>query len=429
LPAHLPAERILLDTDVLVVGGGPAGASVGYWLAQAGHHVTVVEKRPVPRHKACGDALTPRALRELALLDVDPLALGGHRLNGVRMVHGAREATVPWPEHADIPSHAVALRRDVLDTELRRHATEAGAQVLMGHEATGPIVERGFVRGAGMAADSELAAGLPRVESVRSRFLVVADGANSSFGRALGTTRHRNWPYGIATRTYFDSPRSSESWIESILGIPDAAGNPIAGYGWVIPLGDGTLNVGVAVLSTYRDVRGVNALKLLEKFTHRIAERWEIDPSAKLKAPTRFRIPLGGSVGPKMGPTFLVAGDAAGLANPFNGDGVDAALMSGRLAAEVLDEALTTGNSTTLQRYPTVLNDAVGQFHKVGRLSARFLGRPMVLRPALRLGLHSDRAMGAILRIAANELRDQRPGGAERTYAIANTISKFAPNW
>ncbi len=398
-------------------------------MAQAGHDVTVVEKRPVPRHKACGDALTPRALGELALLDIDALQLHGHRLNGVRMVHGRREVTVPWPEHVDLPTHAVALRRDVLDTELRRHAGAAGAHVIMGHEASGPIVERGFVRGATLTADTELDDSRPRLDSVRSRFVVVADGANSSFGRALGTTRHHNWPYGIATRTYFASARSSESWIESTLGLPDAAGNPIAGYGWVIPLGDGTLNVGVAVLSTYRDVRGVNALKLLDAFAHRIAERWEIDPSAKLKAPTRFRIPLGGSVGPKMGPTFLVAGDAAGVANPFNGDGVDAALMSGRLAAEVLDEALTTGNSTTLQRYPTILNDAVGQFHKVGRLSARLLGRPVVLRPALRLGLHSDRAMGAVLRIAANELRDQRPGGAERAYAIANAISKFAPNW
>ena len=68
-----------LDTDVLVVGGGPAGASVATWLARSGHHVTIVEKRPVARHKACGDALTPRAIRELSRLDVDPIALGGHR--------------------------------------------------------------------------------------------------------------------------------------------------------------------------------------------------------------------------------------------------------------------------------------------------------------------------------------------------------------
>ena len=131
----------------------------------------------------------------------------------------------------------------------------------------------------------------------------------------------------------------------------------------------------------------------------------------ELKAPTRFRVPLGGSVGPKMGPTFLVAGDAAGSASPFNGDGVDAALMSGRLAAEVLDEALTTGNSTTLQRYPTMLADESGPVSQ-GR-SARppgSSGAPLVLRSALRVGLGSERIAGAALRIATNELRADRPG-------------------
>ena len=116
--------------------------------------------------------------------------------------------------------------------------------------------------------------------------------------------------------------------------------------------------IGVAVLSTYRDVRGVNALKLLGAFSASIARRWDIDPDSPIKAPTRFRIPLGGSVGPKMGPTFLVAGDAAGVANPFNGDGVDAALMTGRLAGEVLHEALTVGNSTTLQPHLAARTEA-----------------------------------------------------------------------
>jgi flavin-dependent dehydrogenase len=197
----------------------------------------------------------------------------------------------------------------------------------------------------------------------------------------------------------------------------------------VIPLGDGTVNVGVGVLSTFRDVRGINALKLLDSFAHRIAERWDLDPSEQLKAPTRFRVPLAGSVGPKMGPTFLVVGDAAGTASPFNGDGVDAALMSGRLASEVLSDALSEGNSTTLQQYPTLLADELGRYHQVGRLTARFLGRPAILRPALRLGVRSDRIAGAVLRIATNELRDGHPGGAERAYALASTISKFAPSW
>ena len=338
------------------------------------------------------------------------------------MLHGERELEVPWPEHPDLPDHGVVLRRDLLDEHLRQRAAQSGATVLMGHEATSPIVERGFVRGANLSVD-----GKPR--QVHSRFVVVADGANSSFGRGLGTTRDHNWPYGIATRSYWSSPRSSEAWIESTLGPPDANGNPIAGYGWVIPGGDGTVNAGVAVLSTYRDVRGVNALKLLDSFAQGIAHRWGIEPNALLKAPSRFRVPLGGSVGPKMGPTFLVVGDASGAANPFNGDGVDAALMSGRLAADVLHEALTTGNSTTLQRYPTMLAEAVGQYHKVGRLTARFLGRPGILRPTLKLAMRSDRAMGAILRIAANEMRTEQSGGAERAYALATAITRFAPNW
>ncbi len=357
------------------------------------------------------------------------MALGAHRLAGVRLVHGDREVTAPWPRHGDLPDHAAALRRDILDAHLRTRAADAGATVLMGHEATAPIVERGFVRGAALAVDSGLDTTSERRDSVRARFVVVADGANSSFGRDLGTTRQRHWPYGIATRTYFRSDRAAESWIESDLGIPDASGHPIAGYGWTIPLGDGTVNVGVGVLSTYRHVRGVNALKLLDAFAHRIADRWQLDPSDQLKAPTRFRVPLAGSVGPKMGPTFLVVGDAAGAASPFNGDGVDAALMSGRIAAEVLDDALSAGNSTTLQRYPSMLADEVGQYHQVGRLVARFLGRPAILRPALRLGVRSDQVAGAVLRIATNELRDGHPGGAERAYALASAVSKFAPSW
>jgi geranylgeranyl reductase family protein len=417
----------LLDTDVLVVGGGPAGASLGARLAAGGHDVVVVEKRSIPRHKGCGDALTPRALTELAEVGVDPFTLGAHRIDGVRMVVGDRDVSLPWPVHDRFPDHAAVLRRDALDIALRGLASGRGARVLMGHEATTPIVERGLVRGANIVVDPDVASA--PTEQIRSRFVVVADGANSSFGRSLGTVRRRSWPYGIATRTYFASTRSAERWIESVLGIPGADGRPLTGYGWVTPVGDGTINVGVAVLSTSREIRAVNALKLLDAFAHRIADRWCFDPAATLKAPTRFRVPIGGSVGPVMGPTFLVAGDAAGAANPFNGDGVSSALRTGRLAADAVDAALRAGNSTPLQRYPTTLDAETAQFDKVGRLSARFLGRPGLLRPALALAGRSETVMGGVLRIACDERRAGDPGTAERVYALANTIAKFAPNW
>lgn len=413
-----------MSTDVLVIGGGPAGSSVSTRLAEAGHAVTLVEKRPEGRHKACGDLLTPRAVSELERLQLDPVALGGHVMRGVRMVHGTRHIDVPWPEHPGLPDHGVVVRRDVLDEALRGRARDAGVNVLMGHEATAPISDRGFVRGASMT----IADGSTR--NIAARFIVVADGASSRFGRGLGTSRQRKWPYVIAARTYFASPRHDEDHVETSLGLPDQHGNPIAGYGWVTPMGDGNVNVGVGVLSSYRDIKSLNTLKLLASFSDQIATRWEIDPELALKAPTRLRVPIGGSVGPKMGPTFLVAGDAAGAANPFNGDGIDAALMGGRIAADVLHEALTTGNSTTLQRYPVLINDELEHFRKVGRLSARFLGRPAILKPALRLATRSDATMGAVLRIATNELRgDHTAAGAERAYRVAELVTKFAPSW
>ena len=408
----------------LVIGGGPAGSAVAARLADEGHDVTLVEKRAEGRHKSCGDLLSPRAVAELSQLEIDPMSFGGHPIQGVRMIFGRQRADTPWPERHDMPHHAVVIRRDELDEQLRRRARNAGAAVLMGHEATTPISERGFVRGATMT----LADGT--IRDVSARFIVVADGASSRFGRVLGTSRQRRWPYAIAARTYFSSPRHRDAWVETSLGLSDPQGNPVAGYGWVTPMGDGNVNVGVGVLSSYRDIKGLNTLKLLTAFSDHVAADWGLDPTQPLKSPTRLRLPIGGSVGPKMGPTFLVVGDAAGAANPFSGDGIDAALMGGRLAANVLDEALTTGNSTTLQRYPVVVAEEVEAYRKVGRLSARFLGRPAILKPALRLATRSDATMGAVLRIATNALRDDdTAGGAERAYRLASLAAKFAPSW
>jgi len=420
----MPAATAPLSTDVLVIGGGPAGCSVATRLAEAGHDVTLVEKRAQGRHKSCGDLLSPRAVDELTRLALGPVALGGHLVRGVRMVHGAQRVEVPWPEHPDLGRLGAVVRRDILDDALRARARAAGVDVLMGHEATTPISDRGFVRGATMT----LVDGSTR--DIAARFTVVADGASSRFGRALGTSRQRKWPYVIAARTYCASPRHAEGFVETWLGLPDQHGQPIAGYGWVTPMGDGNVNVGVGVLSTHRDIKSLNTLKLLSAFSERVATNWELDAAQPLKAPIRLRLPVGGSVGPKMGPTFLVVGDAAGAANPFNGDGIDAALFGGRIAAAVLHEALTTGNSTTLQRYPVMINDELERYRKVGRLSARFLGRPAVLKPTLRLATRSDAALGAVLRIATNELRDDHTAaGAERAYRVAELVSKFAPSW
>jgi len=413
---------VTTSTDVLVIGGGPAGASAAYWLAKLGHEVTVVERKAFPREKTCGDGLTPRAVHQLNEMGLGDQLAQFHRYNGLRATGMGRQLELEWPKHPVYPQYGYVVRRRELDTMVARNAVAAGATLLEGHDALQPIVDRGFVRGAVV----QPSIGDPL--EIRARYVVVADGANSRFGRALGTFRTREWPYGTAIRTYWETPRHAEPWIESALDVKDRNGNPMPGYGWIFPVGDGTVNIGVGLLSTFREFKSVNTTHLLDAYAHQVAERWEIDADHPECKATSGRIPMGGSVGPKAGPSYLVIGDAAGSVNPFNGEGIDYAYETARMAAQVLHEALDAGDPTALQRYPSMLETEYGEYFKVARLFARVIGRPALMRELTRVGMHSRTLMEWVLRIMANLLRPDELGPAEMAYKAAANLVKLAPN-
>ena len=208
----------------------------------------------------------------------------------------------------------------------------------------------------------------------------------------------------------------------------DRNGNPLPGYGWIFPVGDGTVNIGVGLLSTFRDFKSVNTTHLLDAYAHQVAERWEIDPERPEAKATAGRIPMGGSVGPKSGPTYLVVGDAAGSVNPFNGEGIDYAYETARMAAQVLHEALVSNDPSALQQYTKLLDDEYGDYFKVARLFARVIGRPVLMRELTRVGMQSRTLMEWVLRIMANLLRPDEMGAAEAAYKAAAKIVKLAPN-
>ena len=319
------------------------------------------------------------------------------------MIATGREIIEPWPEHPDLPDHGVALRRDVLDESLRDRAREAGVIVLMGHEAIAPLVERGFVRGA-TACRRSTASGRSAPASSWSPTERTAGSGGRSAPPAptTGRTASRRGATGRARG------RPTTGWRRGS-AIPDANGNA-----------DRRVRLGRAARRRHREHRHRRAVVVPRhprratssscstRSPGRSPTRGRSIPSDMLKSPTRFRVPLGGSVGPTMGPTFLVVGDAAGVANPFNGDGVDAALMTGRLAADVLDEALTSGNSTSLQRYPTLLAErSASTTRSAGSPLASSVG-PASCARCCASAMRSDRVMGAALRIATGELRDRR---------------------
>ncbi len=408
--------------DVLVVGGGPAGAACAYWLARAGHDVVVVERKRFPREKTCGDGLTPRAVHQLAEMGLYERLEDYHRFGGLRAVAHDITLELRWPQHPVFPDHGFVVRRRDLDQLVADHAVKAGATLHQGTEAEQPLLRDGLVGGA-VVQDKE--SGQRR--DLSARFVVIADGANSRFGRALGTTRDRNYPQGMAIRGYYESPLHAEPWIESALDVRDRSGASLPGYGWIFPVGDGTVNVGIGLLSTFRDFKTVNTTHLMHEWAATAPDYWELSPEAAVGEPTGGRLPMAGSVYPKAGPTFLVVGDAAGSVNPFNGEGIDYAYETGRMAADLLDEALTTGDGLALARYPKLLDAEYGLYFKVARLFVRLIGNPAVMRELTRVGMRSRSLMEWVLRIMANLLRPDEIGPAEAAYKAAAAVVRLVP--
>jgi geranylgeranyl reductase family protein len=408
--------------DVVVVGAGPSGAACAHWLADAGHDVVVVEKKRFPREKTCGDGLTPRAVKQLEDMGLAAQLQLHHRFVGLRSIAFGRTLELEWPDTPGFPRHGYVVTRHDLDDLVAQRAVKAGAVLVDGCEATAPLLERGIVRG---AVVTDRPAG--RTRELRSRFVVVADGANSRFGRSLGTHRDRSYPQGMAIRGYFRSPRHDEPWIESHLDIRDRSGHVLPGYGWIFPLGDGRVNVGVGLLSTFNQWKEVNTSKLMDDFVAWAPDSWCIGPETSCGAPTGGRLPMGLSVGPNTGPTWLVVGDAAAAINPFNGEGIAYAYETGRLAAEVLHDALTADDGTALQAYDRRLQAEYGLYFRVARAFVHIIGRPELMRALVGTGMQSRTLMEWVLRIMANLLRPDEVGPAEAAYRAVASIARMVP--
>ena len=262
---------------------------------------------------------------------------------------------------------------------------------------------------------------------VHAKYVIVADGSLSRFGRALGTSRDKAQPQGMALRGYFESPRHAEPFIDSYLDIRDKDGKVVPGYGWIFPLGDGRVNVGVGLLSTSNRWRQVNTSKLMEIFVDQTPPSWCIEPGTSLGAPTGGRLPMGLSVGPRVGPDCIVAGDAAGTINPFNGEGIAYGYETGRLAARSVEAALDGRDPRLLGEYERELEDAYGLYYRVARAFIAMISTPHLMRLCVNTGMYSRSIMEWLLRIMANILRPDEVGPAEAVYRAFAQIARRVP--
>ena len=415
--------------DVVIVGAGPSGSACAYWLAEAGWTVCLVEKKHFPREKTCGDGLTPRSVYQLQQMGLeDSVAAHGHKFSGLRAFGFGASLEMNWPDHPVFPGYGYTITRFNLDGLVAGRAESLGATLLNGVEAVALLEptddDDGGLKGAAgvLVKDKD-----DDVAEIRARYLVIGDGQNSRLGRELGTVRNKSWPMGMALRGYYTSDRHDEPWIDSHLDIRDPNGDVVPGYGWIFPLGDGRVNVGVGLLSTGGAWKGVNTTKLQEYFVSQTAEAWGLNDETSCGPATGGRLPMGLALGPRRGPNTLTIGDAAGTVNPFNGEGIAYGYETGRIAAAVVAEALLANDSSLLALYDERLESAYGDYFKVARAFVRIISEPKILSACVGAGLRIEPLMNELLAIMANLMRNDKKGPAEIGYRALLRLSDVIP--
>ncbi|MFP5068932.1 geranylgeranyl reductase family protein [Pseudonocardia nantongensis] len=392
-------------TDVLVVGAGPAGAAAAAWAARHGLDVVLADSAEFPRDKACGDGLTPRAIAELNRLGLGEW-VDGHGTNRGLRAHGFGQVLeLPWPG-GSLPAHGSAIPRTELDARIREVALDSGAVGLVGAKAVDVTWSGGRVDAVTFADG----------RSVRCRRLVVADGARSTLGRVLGREWHQETAYGVAARGYITSGRSADPWISSHLELRGESDEVLAGYGWLFPLNDGRVNIGVGTLATDKRPANLKLRGLIEHYANARRRDWALD--GKVELVRSALLPMGGAVSGVAGPNWALIGDAAGCVNPLNGEGIDYGLETGRLVAELL-----SSESDLATAWPATLRGHYGLAFSIARRLAGLITVPRLLPLAGPVGMRSRALMTVALRVMGNLVTDADRDLTARAWRAAGRLS------
>jgi menaquinone-9 beta-reductase len=358
-----PARRRF---DAVVVGAGPAGSIAALVLARSGARVALADKAAFPRDKACGDLVGPRGVQVLTDLGLRvPDAGQGSDLLAVGP--SGRRSRLPAFAGSSYPGHGIIVPRLVLDDALREAAVAAGA-VPVRARITGVETGRGGRVDAVVSSDGQHLAG---------EVIIAADGALSPVARMAGMLDSQAALWGFAIRAYVPATVPLP-----LLVLLDASPWRIyPGYGWLFPGADGQANVGIGV-GLGHDRRQAQLRGDLARLVALLGQRGDLSTDARPGPVMGGWLRMGGAGAPPADGNVLLAGDAAGLINPLQGEGIGPAMVSARLAAE----AVLAGPARSGRVYTEAIEAALGRYMAgASAVQGVLLRRPRAASAATRL--------------------------------------------
>jgi flavin-dependent dehydrogenase len=273
------------------------------------------------------------------------------------------------------------------------------------------------------ARDSE-----KREVTFRAPVTIAADGVSARLALAMGIHKRDDRPMGVAVRRYFTSPRHDDDMLESWLELRAPNGDLLPGYGWVFGVGDGTSNVGLGILNTSASFGNVDYKDLLTRWLANMPAEWQFDEEHATGPVRGSALPMGFNRQPHYADGVLLVGDAGGMVNPMNGEGIAYAMESGAFAAEVAVQALARPAGPLRERalaaYPLALRQQWGGYFTLGRAFVKAIGNPAVMKLATRHGLPHPTLMRFTLKLLAN-LTD--PRGGDAMDRLINGLARVAP--
>lgn len=378
---------IMAERDVIIVGAGPAGSICAAYLAKAGVDVLLLEKDIFPRDKACGDMECEGIVSHLGTLGaVEELDALSTCIRNLKLISNRGNETL-------IPFECYCAPRYELDRILSETAAKHGAELRQSCTVTGLVTENGTVTGVRARYRGEDV-------TMKSRIVIIADGAFSGLGKSLGIAHEKPYSMWIGERAYFKNVNLDRALAKGqydaygVFGFSELAG---PGYFWVMPVGrdgvrDGICNVGIMVndLDAYRQA---DLQERFYKWSGSIPKIGEMFERAVRISPWEGgRMNDIGQGVQKAGNGYMVIGDAAALTMPLVHDGLSAAADSAKAAALAALGAFMAGDVSG----ENLMNEYM---HAYKMKSERTITEQLKLKRLLMESMHDPSVMDKMIEL------------------------------